>query len=132
MVNNTLVSDYGPNTVFLFARAGPSTAEVMNNIFSGPGKLTADEDGGRFWNFTTNLKVDGNHGFRSIAEYDYRVTSAAGGAIDKGTTPGNLDNVSLLPTGQYLHPLKSAPRSILGSSIDTGAYEFGDAPRVIK
>lgn len=128
VVNNTLVSDYGPNTVFLSARAGTSTAEVMNNIFSGPGKLTAGKGDGSFWNFTTNLKVDGDPGFRSVANYDYRLTSSATGAIDRGTTPGKVDDVSLLPTGQYVHPMKGAPRSIVGTAIDIGAYEFGSVP----
>ncbi len=130
VINNTLVSDYGPNTVFLSARAGTSTAVVMNNIFSGPGKLTAGKDGGSFWNFTTNLKVVGDPGFQSVAEYDYRLTSAVAGAIDRGTAPGNADNVSLLQASQYVHPSKSAPRSIVGPAIDIGAYEFGDAPGV--
>jgi hypothetical protein len=80
VVNNTLVSDYGPNTVFLSARAGTSTVEVMNNIFSGPGKLMAGKCNGSFWNFTTNLKVDGNPGFQSPANYDYQLTSSAVGA----------------------------------------------------
>jgi len=124
VVNNTFVNEYGPKANFVFLRAGTSAAEFMNNIFSGPGKMASSSGGSNFWKSTTNLKLDGDPGFRSLAAYDYRLTSSATGAIDKGTPPGMPNGVNLVPNFQYGHPLKGVPRPIRGSGIDIGAYEY--------
>ena len=125
IVNNTMVNNYKPNTNFIFLRAGTSTAKIMNNIFSGPGTMVASSGAGSFWTLTTNLKVAGDPGFRSLANYDYSLTSSATGAIDKGTMPGTADGFSLGPDRQYIHPLNGIPRPAIGSAIDIGAYEYG-------
>ena len=98
----------------------------MNNIFSGPGTMVTGSGAGTFWKLTRNLKAEENPGFRSLATYDYSLTSSATGAIDKGTTPGAANGVSLIPDYQYVHPLKAISRSIIGSAVDIGAYEFGN------
>lgn len=125
IVNNTMVNNYKSNTNFIFIRAGTYTAKIMNNIFSGPGTMVASLGAGSFWNLATNLEVVGDPGFRLLANYDYSLTSSATEAINKGTTPGMANGVSLDPTYQYIHPLKGIPRPINGSTIDIGAYEYG-------
>lgn len=125
IVNNTMVNNYKSNTNFIYIRAGTSTATIMNNIFSGPGTMVASPGAGSFWNLTTNLKVAGDPGFRSLANHDYSLTSSATRAIDKGTTPRMANGVSLVPTYQYIHPLNGIPRPVIGFAIDIGAYEYG-------
>ena len=141
VVNNTFVNDLGRGD-FIRIRA-PTTAHVINNIFVGGGNvlvgsgtlqnnLLAAGPGGsphveqplfRTGDITekgTRFAVD--PGFLDMRNYDYRLTAnspAIGGGID----PGQVDNFSLVPAAEYVHPVHWQPIAGKGP-IDIGAYQF--------
>jgi hypothetical protein len=109
-VNNTLVNDStGGTFVNLY---GSPAARVQNNLFVGPGTTVAGNA-----QMVTNV-VTSAPGFANKSGYDYRLT-AGSPAIDGGSDAGSLP-----PTRQYVHPLSSEARPIVGA-LDAGAYEFG-------
>jgi len=121
VVNNTFVSDYGSNTVFVYARSGTSPFVLTNNIFVGSGTVSS----GATPTVTTNLSSASDPGFVSIGGYNYNLTSGAAGAINHGTAPGtSATGVSLTPAYQYVHPVSYSARPTAGA-IDIGAYEYG-------
>ncbi len=117
VANNTFVNDYGSGTFIKIAGGGTLTAH--NNLFVGPGTVST----------TGALSADNLSGidplFVNAASYDYHLT-AGSPAIDTGVDPGMADSMSLTPTNQYVHPANTEPRSIVGSAIDVGAYEYGN------
>jgi len=147
VVNNTFVNDLGRGD-FIRIRA-PTTAHVINNIFVGGGNvlvgsgtltnnLLAAGPGGsphveqplfRTGSITeagTRFAVD--PGFLDMRNYDYRLTAnspAIGGGID----PGAVNNFSLVPAAEYVHPLHWRPIAGKGP-IDIGAYQFSSGQAV--
>jgi hypothetical protein len=74
----------------------------------------------------TRFAVD--PGFLDRRNYDYRLTAkspAIGGAID----PGAVNNFSLVPAAEYVHPLHWRPIAGKGP-IDIGAYQFAPGQAV--
>jgi len=119
VVNNTFVND-DAGGAFL-SISGGTTALIVNNIFTGSG--TVPSTGGTIT--ATNNLVSNTPGLVDRANFDYRLTAGASGAIDKGTNPGTdaSGTVSLTPTSQYVHPISREDRPVNGT-IDIGAYEF--------
>ena len=118
-VNNTVVNDLGSGA--FISVPGGTTARIVNNIFAGGGSLPS----GAGITSTTNLVSSqiSAVGLVNPAAFDYHLTSAATGAIDKGTDPGSVGGVSLVPTSQYVQPSSREDRPVNGT-IDIGAYEF--------
>jgi hypothetical protein len=115
VVNNTFVNDY-PNGGTFVQVSGNPTVSLINNIFFGPGSVGAGQQ--------TNNLVATNPIFMDKTNYDYHLASGSP-AIDAGVNPGSANGVDLTPMWQYVHPANRQSRSIVGSKIDIGAYEFG-------
>ncbi len=114
VVNNTIVNDLGSGTA-IYVRSG-TTAQIINNIFSGNGKVLSGPG-----TLTTNL-ISNNPGLVNIVGFDYRLTAASAGR-DAGSDPGTVNGFSLLPVNQYRHKAGTEARPTAGS-IDIGAYEY--------
>lgn len=114
VVNNTIVNDLGSGTA-IYVRSG-TTAQIVNNIFSGNGKVLSGPGA-----LTTNL-VSNNPGLVNIVGFDYRLT-AASAARDSGSNPGSVNGFSLMPVNQYQHKASTEARPVAGN-IDIGAYEY--------
>jgi hypothetical protein len=119
VVNNTFINDLGHGTFVADTTSTPAVIE--NNVFyegtiSGQAGAT----------LTTNF--DGTAGanpmFTNVASYDVSLQQGSA-CIDKGTTPGSNGSQSLVPLYEYVHPLSGVPRTVVGSAIDIGAYEYG-------
>ena len=113
VASNTFVNDLDHGT-FITVAAGSPAAVIANNIFVGPGTLTSQANATLTTNFTMDPKLVDQ------ANYDYQLMSGSP-CIDAGT----LLDAALIPAFQYVHPLGSQPRSVVGAKIDIGAYEFG-------
>jgi hypothetical protein len=95
---------------------GPETAPVMYN----------------------NLVTKVDPGFTDADNFDFKLLETATSAINQGSEPGSANGYNLNPAYHYIHPMDKEPRPTV-SSIDIGAYEFGDvsssapaAPRNLK
>lgn len=120
VVNNSIVNDLTGGTFVFLGTADTMPALIENNIFVGPGTLT-NQTGA---NLVTNFS--GNPLFVNQAGYDYHLT-ASSPAINAGTSPGSAGGFSLNPAYDYVHPTCGETRGIVGSAIDIGAYEYGNA-----
>ena len=119
VVNNTIVNDYG-NGTFVRVSGSPSSSRLVNNLFIGPGTVLQGQG-----TQTTNLATRNAH-LVNQAGYDYHL-SAGSPAINGGTPPGTAGGFDLTPLYEYVHPmLRAKTRSIVGSAIDIGAYEYGN------
>jgi hypothetical protein len=148
VVNNTFVNDLGRGD-FIRIRA-PTTAHVINNIFVGGGNVLVGEGtlennllaagpGGsphieqplfRTGDITqkgTRFAVD--PGFIDMRNYDYRLV-AGSPAIGGGIDPGRVNNFSLAPAAEYVHPVHWQPIFSDGP-IDIGAYQFSAKPAAL-
>ena len=119
VINNSIVNDLTSGTFVFIGTAGTVPASIKNNIFVGPGTLTNQTNAVLANNFS------GNPLFVNQANFDYHLT-AGSPAIDAGTNPGSANGFSLTPVFDYVHPACGETRSIVGSAIDIGAYEFGN------
>jgi hypothetical protein len=119
VVNNTVVNHRNGGTFVQFA-SGVTTVRIVNNLFVGSGSMLS-----RPADTSHNIQTT-NAAFVNEAGFDYRLTSASPG-INKGIDPGSADGFSLMPVFQYVHPMSSQARTIIGGAIDIGAYEFGSA-----
>jgi len=147
VVNNTFVNDLGRGD-FIRIRA-PTTAHVINNIFVGGGNvlvgsgvlqnnlLAAGPGGSPHVEqplFRTDSVVEqgtrfaADPGFLDMSNYDYRLT-AGSPAIGGGIDPGAVNNFSLVPAAEYVHPLRWRPVASKGP-IDIGAYQFSPGQTV--
>jgi len=119
VVNNTLVNDY-PNGTFVRVSGSPSSSRLVNNLFIGPGTVLRGQG-----TQTTNLVTRNAH-LVNQAGYDYHLSTGSH-AINAGTPPGTAAGYDLTPLYEYVHPmLRAKTRSIIGSAIDIGAYEYGN------
>jgi len=121
VVNNSAVNDSGYSTVAFVRASGSPTGSIINNIFAGPGIAVS---GGSFTQ-SNNLVTYSDPGFVNKVDYDYCLKSTSM-AIDAGTAPDVSSTGAILtPAYQYVHPLSSQVRSIAGTEVDQGAYEYG-------
>lgn len=115
LINNTIVNDADRGN-FVRVAEGTQRAVAINNLFVGPGHIAASALDGHNNLFLSDPKlVDRTH-------FDYRLAPGSP-AIDAGTDPGRANGYSLAPVSQYVHPLRGAPRPLVGT-FDVGAYEF--------
>ena len=131
--NNTIINKYAGNARFMstIPSTGVNVFKFYNNIFaSAPGASNTI--------FATNIPavIDtsknilitdyATYGFVNTAANNFNLLSSASSAIDKGTACGSASTgYSLTPAFMYdsnLTPLSA--RSIIGSAIDIGAYEY--------
>lgn len=116
-VNNTLVSNKMPGTIFIDAFSPPDKPPVIrNNIFVGPGTPCSVTDAVEPNNITQDDPL-----FEDAANYNYHLKDSSP-AIDKGSDPGTGAGVDLTPKSQYVHPVMTEDRPVNGV-IDIGAYE---------
>lgn len=118
--NNTFINDLGHGTFITDSTATPATIE--NNIFYGGGTATAQAGAALTTNFDSSTA--GSPMFANLASYDVSLL-AGSPCIDKGTAPGQNGSQPLTPAFEYVHPLSEQPRTVVGSAIDIGAYEYG-------
>ncbi len=115
VVNNTFVNHLGKGTFIDVAGGAPLVAH--NNLLVGmgtpsnTGPLSAD-----------NLAV-ADAKLVDEANHDYHLLPGSP-AIDQGVDPGMADQLSLVPTEEYQHPLGHAARAVVGK-LDVGAHEHG-------
>ncbi|MHB1844789.1 MAG: right-handed parallel beta-helix repeat-containing protein [Deltaproteobacteria bacterium] len=120
VVNNTILNDLGSGTFVVDTTATPALLE--NDIFYNGGTVTGQVSAVLTTNFESATMGDPK--FVDVASYD--VDLAAGSpCIDQGSAPGSNGGQSLAPLFEYVHPLGSMPRTVVGSAIDIGAYEYG-------
>jgi len=97
---------------------GTTIANVSNNIFAGTGTVINGTTTTYSSNYI-NTSISSLN-FVNEASYDYHLTT---------TSPTKNYGTSLVskltPVLSYKHPLKNELRTIVGSSIDAGCYEFG-------
>ena len=121
VVNNTVVNDRVRGATFV--RYGGTPAVVLrNNLFVGAGMVLSGSGGSVTMEGNLNMA---SFPFADAANYDYHLL-AGSPAIDVGVDPGTGDGRSLMPAIQYLHPAASEARSVVGSAIDVGSFEFGN------
>ena len=119
VVNNTIVNDYAAGGIFVHVSGFPSAVLLVNNLFIGPGTVLQGQGTQR-----TNLAThDGQ--VVNQAEYDYHLAKGSP-AINKGMLPGMAARYDLTPVYEYVDPLSSMPRTVVGPAIDVGAYEYGN------
>ncbi len=126
VVNNTIVNSKSKGT-FINNQNNSIPAIVQNNIFAGPGTLV-NGPASMTSNWSTTIL---NAGFVNPMTYDYHLTSASTGAIDKSTTPSpdtGIGGFSLIPVSLYMHPLLSQDRYAVNGIMDIGAFEYGILP----
>jgi hypothetical protein len=117
VINNTMVNDLGHGTFVNVAGSVAVPAVIKNNILQGSGTVTTQAGATEANNFSGNAKLV------NPANYDYHLQSGSP-AINAGADPGRGAGISLTPVYQYVHPSCAEGRTISGSTIDIGAYEF--------
>lgn len=132
-VNNTVINQYvgnikyfntvpssGINTYKIYNNIFASVAGASNTMYSGntPGVLDSSNN----INAINYLTL----GFTNPSTDDYSLTAASTAVIDKGTNAGATNTLySLTPFNMYQSfNTTLLPRSIIGASIDVGAYEY--------
>lgn len=126
LINNTLVNNSGSgSTVFCTVRSG-TTVKNFNNIFYGSG-TTMSATGSSVIS-STNFTGTSGAGFNSPGSpnYDYRLTSTTPATIvNFATTPGvATGGYNLTPNMAYVYDTDSQARSVSGSALDIGAFEY--------
>ncbi len=136
--SNTFVNECSTGYGQYLLRAHPDTqvARLQNNLIvdlkpaGNPYKLHPDASG------TTKEKPvaeesngwgTSDPGLADIAKHDYALLDSAAAAIDKGTTPGGVNGMSLGPVYQYVHPCSGQDRPE-DEKLDLGAYELHKRP----
>ena len=111
-VSNTVVNDDPKGGRLFSIRPGADAVRIINNLFFGPGDLSAG-----------NAEMRGNKQVASSElsdpeRYDYRPRKVTGRAVEAGSAYGFV----LRPSAEYQHPLRMRPRRITGP-LDPGALE---------
>jgi hypothetical protein len=122
VVNNTIWNDKGSGTFVNVGGAVTVPAVLTNNVFSGGGTITSQATATKTTNFDDSM---GNPMLANPATFDAHLL-AGSPCIDKGTPPGSNGAQALAPDHEYVQPENDVPRSIVGSTIDIGAYELGN------
>lgn len=141
MVNNTLVSDCGPDLT-----CGGGNAGRFWQIGAGASVWTYNEipwagNAAALWvinmsnqplttGFTqsNNLGVNTNPVLVNQSGYEYHLQGSSP-AINAGIDPGtDSHGYSLLPTQEYVYDLALATRPIFGSAPEIGAFEYEVGP----
>lgn len=134
-VNNTVINKYAGNIKYfnIAPASGINTFKIYNNIFASvagatntmfTGNVPATLDSSHNSNTSNYLSL----GFANPSFNDYSLTALATALIDKGTNAGTTNtSYSLAPISSY-EQFSSLliPRSVEGSAIDIGAYEYND------
>ena len=134
-INNTVINKYPvyANCVQNFAGNGMTVFKFRNNVFAGVSGASLNKFGtppasldtaNNRW-ITDHLTV----GFISPSTNNYSITASAASLVDKGVSPGNASNgYNLTPSFMYKNFTNTLiPRTVGGSAIDIGAYEYSTA-----
>lgn len=119
IINNTFINKR--STCVFIDTDGKLDGLVANNIFGGNGTIYS----GSFLNFEDNLVETNIPDLLLVDEgnYDYHLT-AKSPAVDYGMAVKEQNGLSLTPEYEYVHVAQGTPRTLSGSAIDAGAYEF--------
>src|SRR5262249_6098914 len=118
VVNNSFVNQRVEGGTFVnVSPLGPTPALIENNIFFGLGTLTTQSNAVLMTNLAGEDPL-----FVNRDGFDYHLT-AASPAIDAGVVPETVNEFSLRPVYEYVHPACGERRFPVGG-IDIGAYEF--------
>ena len=132
-VNNTVINQFSGNIKYfnIAPASGINTFKVYNNIFAS---VTGASNTFLSGNTPASLDSAGNvrsldyatFGFTNAGSNDYSLTSGAAAAIDQGVNAGSTTAAyPLIPVYQYqAHTSALISRSVLGSAMDIGAYEY--------
>jgi hypothetical protein len=115
--HNTIVNDRPDGGVFVFVERGATAIGMSNNIFVGPGKMSAGTSRVTKDNVALQERTD----FAHVSRLDMRlrVTSPlAGKAIASPLVRG----VSLRPSAEYVHPVGTKPLS-QDAPLSPGAFQ---------
>jgi hypothetical protein len=115
-INNTVVNDWPAGGRFLVIKDGTDAAQIVNNLFAGPGEVLTGS--GELRNNLAVAKTD----FVDSAGFDYRLKTGAT-AIGRGVDPGSAHGFDLHPTAEYAHKAGKRTRSNPGK-LDLGALEY--------
>jgi hypothetical protein len=115
-VNNTVVNDDPWGGRFFLIRAGADAVRVINNLFSGPGELSAGKG-----ELRNNHRAPRSE-LVDPDNYDYRL-QAGSRAIARGLDAGTAYGFVLRPAAEYQHPMQMRRRSTSGQ-LDLGALEY--------
>lgn len=125
VINNTLVSDYGPTTKFIRGAGTSPLVWAVNNIFWGAGTVLTWPSGGtqaNYGNSTDDPKL------QDQSLYDFHLTANSTAVQNIGVNPLTDDHgYSLIPTRQYVYDRASMARPDDGL-LDLGAFEYGYTP----
>ncbi|HUI93070.1 MAG TPA: right-handed parallel beta-helix repeat-containing protein [Chitinivibrionales bacterium] len=119
VVDNTFVNDKHSGT-FISISNTQNKPKVCNNLFVGGGTV-CNRQMDSAANIVTNAPA-----FVDSAHYNYHLTALSPG-IDKGADPGSVAGFSLTPVSQYVYNCSGEPRTVIGSAIDVGAFEYGSS-----
>lgn len=125
VVNNSIVNQLPAGGTFVYAKSPAVPPLLQNNIFYGPGTITNQTNAIFMTNFT-----GGDPLFADIDNYDYHLLPGSP-AIDGGSQPTSVNDFSLAPKYEYVHPACGEQRHPIGA-IDIGAYEFGGAGPMLQ
>ena len=118
-VHNTVVNDDPGGGRFIFIKTGADVAQVINNLFAGPGDLVVGRADMR--NNARASKRD----FLDEHNFDYRLRAGAS-AIGKGADPGSAYGFALRPTAEYVHKAQKRPRAET-AAFDLGGLQYSQA-----
>lgn len=116
VTSNTFVNDYDRGTHLY--EGGTTPVFARNNLFIGPGTIYSGPGSVDL----TTLNLATTTGLVNRTGYDYHLVSTST-ALNRGTDPGSVNGVDLLPVYQYVHPKSREARPTNGA-LDFGAYEY--------
>jgi hypothetical protein len=133
-INNTVINKFQGkiNFINIAPTSGIKTFKIYNNIFASVTGATNTFCSGNVPTVLDSLKniIVSNYsavGFTNPSINDYSLKATATLAINKGTNAG-MTNTSYSLTPVHLYRAFNTlllPRTVLGGTIDIGAYEYG-------
>ncbi len=123
VINNTFLNNRGSGTFVNNATTTPGL--LANNIFWNGGTISGQASALQASNFVG--PSGGDPAFTDVSKYDVRLLMDSP-CINKGTDVNNAGSQPLGAVFHYIHPLQAQARTVVGGSIDIGAYEYGTAP----